>query len=187
MHTTQRGRRKKHTQLLRYPSAFHLSGAEGWLELGNATEALAELERISPSQRLHPDVRYMHWRIFASQHLWNRCLSISRNLVAAQPEKPRGWIALARSFRHTGMTGKAYLTATARLGKFPGCWELYYDTACYACLLGKLDKAADCLRLAINLGNAKVIRRQALHDPDFAKLWIKGRPGVKVTSKRKRE
>ena len=36
------------------PDTFYLEGAIGWLELGNAAEAKAELGRVSPVGQKHP-------------------------------------------------------------------------------------------------------------------------------------
>jgi hypothetical protein len=44
----------------------HLQAAQGWLELGNHTEANEELERITPLNRAHPDVLQVRWRIYAA-------------------------------------------------------------------------------------------------------------------------
>lgn len=47
------------------PDSFHLRAAIGWIELGNCLEANEELENISPSMRVHPDVLNLRWHICA--------------------------------------------------------------------------------------------------------------------------
>jgi hypothetical protein len=158
------------TRSLRYPDAFHLSAAEGWLALGSPEEARVELNRIAPALRLHPDVLYVRWQLFARLHDWNRCVAIARALCEHTPQDSRGWIALARSFREKGQFERSYRAAAVRVARFPASWQILYETACYACLTGRRKQAEQYLALAEAIGDAKTIKRWALNDPDLEDL-----------------
>ncbi len=43
------------------PDIHYLRAAEGWLELGNALEARAEIEQVSLVYCGHPDVLKVRW------------------------------------------------------------------------------------------------------------------------------
>ena len=44
---------------------YYLNSARGWVELGNCIEASKELDKITPSQRTHPDILEVRWQIYA--------------------------------------------------------------------------------------------------------------------------
>jgi uncharacterized protein HemY len=62
---------------LTQPDAVHLQAAEGWLDLGDHQQAAAELERITPAQRGHPDVLHLRWRVHAAAKEWESSLKIT--------------------------------------------------------------------------------------------------------------
>lgn len=59
---------------LQHPDTLHLQAAQGWLELGNHTEANEELEQITADLRVHPDVLAVRWQIYACAKKWDACL-----------------------------------------------------------------------------------------------------------------
>ena len=73
-----------------------LTEAEAWLDLGNATQATAELENILPSNRTHPDVLELRWQIYARATKWPARLDIAAALggrgrdVFTPPTRLRG-------------------------------------------------------------------------------------------------
>jgi hypothetical protein len=99
--------------------AVHLEAAEGWLDLGNHREAAAELERVTPAQRGHPNVLHLRWRVHAAAGEWEPSLKIAEALTAAVPERRCGWVrrgfTLRKLNRHTEAMG-VYQDAT----HFPG-------------------------------------------------------------------
>jgi len=95
----------KNIKPLEPPDSFHLSGAIGWLELGNHVEANDCLEEISPSLRVHPDVLSVRWQIYAKDNKWEACADIARAITNFAPSKPEGWIHLAYSLRRSKTGG----------------------------------------------------------------------------------
>ena len=53
------------------PDGHHLRAAVGWLELGNAQEALAELEQMSAAAQAHADTLEIRWLVLAEQRQWD--------------------------------------------------------------------------------------------------------------------
>ena len=150
---------------------YHLRAAEGWLDLGNHLEANEELERISPELRAHPDVLILRWQIYGRAEKWEPCLIVARALTEQSPNDLRGWIALAASFRAMKRTEQAYEILHAKSDQIPTSWQLAYDTARYASMLGRRADAERYLARAIDAGDPNGIKLRALDDPDLKNLW----------------
>lgn len=86
---------------LPYPDVYYLSAAQGWLELGNAGEALRELERMCFHSLAQNEALAVRWKVFAALGRWDRSLEIARAIVRAGSERPTGWICLAFSLINT--------------------------------------------------------------------------------------
>lgn len=168
---------------LDYPDIFYFEAAEGWLMLGNIEEAERELDSISEPLKAHWEVLHLRWRIHASVSQWTHCLVFARALTQQHPCSARSWIALAETFYAMGEVEKAYKIAAANTADFPESWNLLYDAACYACLIGKFDEAKAFFRLAMRVGDAKRIRSKAAQDPNLKALWRESARAPKKTKK----
>jgi predicted Zn-dependent protease len=151
--------------------SLHLSAAEGWFELGNATEANDELERITPANRTHPDVLELRWHIYARAENWEACVQIANAVAALVPERPFVWVH--RSFalhalKHTQEARDQLLPAVER---FPKEAIIRYNLACYECQLGYLADAKDWLEKGFDLGNPECFKLMALGDRNLEPLW----------------
>lgn len=156
--------------LLEPPDTHHLLAAAGWLELGNAAEALAELDRIAPACRTLPEVLEVRWSAHAHAKAWDVCLNVASSLIERAPERPAGWIDRSFALHEMKRTQEAWdglLPAATRFPKHP---IIAYNLACYACQSGRLDEARDWLKKAIRLGGDSDIRKMAQEDPDLAPL-----------------
>ncbi len=65
----------------------HTEAASGWLELGNLTEAMSELDNIAPLQRAHPSVLDIRWRIYAKAGRWDIAEELVRVVLEAPPKQ----------------------------------------------------------------------------------------------------
>ncbi|HXT40762.1 MAG TPA: tetratricopeptide repeat protein, partial [Candidatus Angelobacter sp.] len=74
------------------PDSHHLNAASGWLELGNAAEARAELTRVSATNRNHPATLELEWQICAAGKDWLSALAAAQKLVRLDPANVSGWI-----------------------------------------------------------------------------------------------
>jgi tetratricopeptide (TPR) repeat protein len=83
------------TIVLESPDTHYLSAAEGWLGLGNPVEANAEIERIRPAFRAHPDVLQVKCQICAALDKWPETMIICRTLTHIAPDCSYGWLFLS--------------------------------------------------------------------------------------------
>jgi tetratricopeptide (TPR) repeat protein len=155
---------------LKLPDIHYLNAATGWLELGNAVEALAEFERISPEHRNHPDVLETEWVIRSERKEWARGLEITRKLMEISPNNPSSWIHYSFSLHELKQTKAARAQLIPALEKFPDVATIPYNLACYACQLGDYDEARQWLDQAVRIKGKKEIKQMALKDADLAPM-----------------
>jgi len=153
-----------------YPDLLLLRWAEGWLELGSAHEADLQLEEISRERRGHPDVLSLRWRIHAQEQNWSECLLLELAWTEQLPDDPAGWMALGRTFYYKNRIAEAYELGIAKASEFADSWEWHYDTARYACRLGKRQAAERFLGLAMAAGDPTAVKLRAMEDPDLQTL-----------------
>jgi hypothetical protein len=160
-------------QKIEPPDAHHLSAAIGWLELGNMSEAEAELNRVSATLQCHPDVLEVRWVLAAEAENWDAGLQVARTLVKMAPGRSSGWLHQAYAIRRA--TGGGVRAAQEALlpafGKFPKEPTIPYNLSCYACQLNNLDEARVWLQRAFEAGDKDTIKTMALADLDLKPLW----------------
>lgn len=165
-------------QPLEPPDTHYLLHAVGWIELGNLTEAKAELAQIRSAYQMHPDVLEVRWQISAEDKCWGEALRAARALIHAAPDRPTGWLHQAYALRRVPSGGlqHAWDALLPAFEKFPRVEIIAYNLACYACQMQQLDAARLWLKRALAIGNQERIRQRALDDPDLEALWpeIKG-------------
>lgn len=153
------------------PDSHHVNAATGWLELGNPTEAEAELARVGPENRDHPAVLGMRWRLCAEGRRWEEAVGVARRLVQVAPGEAEGWIDVAYALHELERTEEAQALLLPLTERFPKVVTIPYNLACYACKLGQLGEARRWLRRATRLQGVGPIRKLALADRDLAVLW----------------
>jgi len=158
---------------LKPPESFFVSAAEGWLELGNVSEAEAELAQVSKELGQHPDVLEVRWAIAAHGEQWEEGLELARELVQVAPKRPSGWLHQAYALRRVQGGGlqeawDALLPAVERFKREP---IIFYNLSCYACQMGDLETARSWLRRAILAGGKERMLRLARSDTDLESLW----------------
>jgi tetratricopeptide (TPR) repeat protein len=157
---------------IRPPDAHFLSAAVGWCELGNVAEAKADLERIAPALRQHPDVLEVRWLIHAQEKNWDEGLAVAEKLVELAPERSSGWLHRAYALRRAPRGGlqAAWDALLPAFEKFPEEPIISYNLCCYACQLGRLDQARQWLQRAVKVAGKEKIKFMALNDDDLAPL-----------------
>ncbi len=155
------------------PHSHHLSFAQGWVELGDADEARQELDKMDSRFRNHPDVLEVSWLVFSEKTDWDQAAVTARQIKESAPDRASGWIHYAYSMRrlHGSEAAMESLEPASRL--FPDEPVIPYNLACYACLSGDKGEAEKWLRLAMSIGNPKIIRKMALNDEDLESMWPK--------------
>jgi predicted Zn-dependent protease len=153
------------------PDSHHLVAAEGWLELGNAGEAGAELKHIAPEWAEHPVVLELDWQIHAHVKDWEACLELARRLVRLHPDLPMGWIHRSYALHELKRTLEARDLLSPLVQRFPEEPVMVYNLACYECRLGNWGLARRWLRQTFAMKNSAPWRQAAQSDPDLAPLW----------------
>jgi predicted Zn-dependent protease len=156
--------------VLPLPDRNYLEAAQGWLELGNPTEAEAELDRISPQWRVVPDVLEVQCSILAQTRRWSQCVEIAETITDLAPRRTSGWLFLAEALRRLELTEDAWEILTLVAEDFPDEAEIQYRIACYASALGACEEAADALERALAVGNQRLLEAKAVAEPDLAGL-----------------
>jgi len=154
------------------PDRHHLLAAQGWLELGNAREAEAELVKIAPPLQNHPDVLEVRWQVKAQRKQWEACCDLARAITQAVPEHPLGWIHRSYALHELQRTAEARDNLLAVVDRFPQDVVLRYNLACYECQLDQAKAAMQWLGQAIALAkDGDAVKLMALGDLDLQPLW----------------
>ncbi len=155
---------------LQPPDSFHLAAAEGWIGLGNWSEAESELDQIEAGLRRHPDV--LKVRLFSRYHAkdWPACIELAEALMPLAHDLSWVWVFYANSLYFSGQTHRAYDVLQPVVDRFPKNWEMRYNLGCYACQLGRKAEARKWLACAMKLGEARQVKQVALEDSDYAPI-----------------
>jgi len=155
------------------PDSHFLSSAEGWMGLGDLTEARAELDQIARKYQHHPDVLQVRWALLAQEKDWPGALAVARELLKRAPENAAGWLHHAYALRRApgGGLQAAWDALFPALDKFAGAALIPYNLACYACQMQQLDLARILLHRAVKIGSAEDIKEIAINDHDLEPLW----------------
>ncbi len=153
------------------PDLFHLQAAQGWVELGNAVEAGAELRKLGPERGNHPEVLKVRWGICAVKKEWEAAADLAAALVDLEPEVPLGWVHRSYALHELKRTEEARDNLLSAVDKFPASATMRYNLACYECQLGHLAAARAWLEKAFRLGDPAGMKACALDDPDLEPLW----------------
>jgi hypothetical protein len=158
---------------LRAPDLHHLKAAVGWLELGNPSESLIELDAMAEQFQQHADVLETRWLALAQLQRWEAAAKVARALIAAAPERPVGWLHHAYALRRASTGGllAAFNALSPVVDKFPQESTIPYNLACYTCQMQRdVSETMAWLQQAIVAGGRKKIIAMALKDPDLEPL-----------------
>lgn len=151
---------------------------DGWIDLGNFKEAAEELNQL-PS-RFKSTIHFVKaWiRIYVAQEAWSNVQSMCQTLVRHAPNDPSGFLQLAEAFHKQGNRAGAISTLKDRLfgDDDSASSNIRYHLARYLCAAGDFDQSRIHLRAAMELDPS--LRRKALDDPSFEKLWLNNQKGL---------
>jgi len=145
--------------------------ALGWLELGNPTEALAELERIDPELQSEPAAQAARLECLMAAKAWDEAAALAELLCAQCPEESGLWLHFAYAARRRtgGTLEQAHEILAPMRALFPNEWLIAYNLACYLCQMNRLDEADAMLAEARTMSGEKV-EQLAADDEDLEPL-----------------
>lgn len=151
-----------------------LSAAEGWLELGNAFEARAEWDALSPVAQEQPAALDLRWQILARIGDWTEAAQVAERLVLRAPDLSAGWLHRSYAVRrapHGGLQ-QAWNVLLPAAQKFPKDETVAYNLACYATQLGRPEDGWSWFLKALDITqDSSRLRAMALRDGDLRPLW----------------
>lgn len=158
------------------PSDAHQArAAVGWFELGNADEALAELDQLSPEGQANADVLEIRWLALTQRKNWDAAAEVGAKLIATAPELASSWLHYSYALRRAtgGGLPAAFAALSSVADKFPEESTIHYNLACYTCQMQrKTEETLTWLRRAMKSGECKAILAMALKDPDLQPLRV---------------
>jgi tetratricopeptide (TPR) repeat protein len=159
------------------PDSHYVEAARGWVELGNATEAVAELACIAPALQSHPEVLDARWHICAHTKRWDECVNLASLILEAAPEQSSGWILRSFALHERKRTAEAFDLLLPAASKFPSLWLVPYNLACYSAQLRRFKDAEKWFTKALTI-DAEAVKQSAHDDPDLWPLWeyLGGKP-----------
>jgi tetratricopeptide (TPR) repeat protein len=155
------------------PHKWHLEAAQGWVGLGDYTEADEELEKIPPELRAHPDVLEVRLQIDFHAKKWEACVDgADAILKLGRKRRPEVWIQRSYALHELRRTAEARDGLLRVATRFRTNTTIFYNLACYESQLGNLEAAGGYLQKAIAISEpSEELRLQALNDPDLEPLW----------------
>jgi predicted Zn-dependent protease len=145
-----------------------LLAAQGYLELGMAEEALAELSTIPELEIRDPDIVELRLHILMQAKRWTEALSTAEELRGIHPDALPAYIHGAFALHELGRTTEArdlLLQGPEQLRKDP---TFHYNVGCYEAVLGNREAALQSLEQSFALDDT--YRDFARQDPDLALL-----------------
>lgn len=142
--------------------------AQGYLALGMAAEAEAELERIEGPDAERPEVLTLRLAALHEQEKWPGVSALAGRLVREQPGEPGLWITWAYATRRAESLAAAEEILREAEALHPTDATIQFNLGCYACQRGDLAAARTRVGRAIALDDK--FASLAGTDPDLAPL-----------------
>lgn len=140
------------------PTSHHVKAAFGWIELGNVTEALAELDRIPVGSQSLLAVKASRLDCLIAGKRWDDAVKLAAELCADYPDESGFWLHNAYATRRCegGSIEAAYEMLAPCVERFPEQWLIAFNVACYLCRMDRLPEAEAMLDIARLTGGERV-------------------------------
>ena len=140
------------------PASHHVKAAFGWIELGNVSEALAELDRIPVDMQSLPAVQASRLDCHIAGEKWNEAATLAKVLCDQYSKEAGFWLHNAYATRRCegGSIEAAYELLAPCVDLFPDEWLIAYNVACYLCRMDRLEEATVMLEIARAVGGEQV-------------------------------
>jgi tetratricopeptide (TPR) repeat protein len=147
----------------------HLNVAIGYLGLGMAEEAWAELEAIDARHRGVLEVLKIRLEVCRALSNWELMAEIADRLHKSEPDDSGHPIDLAFAIRRVRGEDEAAAVLERARQLFPQEPMLPYNLACYRAVRGRVAEAKQLLAEAFTLDES--LRLTSLDDPDLVGVW----------------
>jgi Flp pilus assembly protein TadD len=142
--------------------------AVGYANLGMFSDALEELETLSPAMSSDPGVQEFKLRLLERSSRWQEAAGLAARLASAHPNEPRWFIAWAFAKRRSDSIETASKILTDAASLHPKDPLIQFNLGCYAAQRGDLSSAQNYVRHAIELDHD--LEKLAHEDPDLEPL-----------------
>jgi tetratricopeptide (TPR) repeat protein len=144
--------------------------ALGYIELGMLNEASDELEAVLFDERFTVPVSRARVELHMAAKHWDIVVGYASRVVDSNPEMHDAWIAWAYALRELNRVAEALAVLKRGVLLHGETYAVFhYNLACYHCLLGDLEPARICLRLACK--KDAEFKAGAVADPDLRAMW----------------
>ncbi len=159
---------------MRLPGEHFLSAAEGWLDLGMAAEAMAELKSVPLASRRDARFLALMHRTLVAQGQWEDALLFANRWTQRLPNDPDSWIALASTLEkvpvpHGGLQA-AWDVLRPRVDTFPEDGRFPVKLASYAIHLNRPRQAEEWLAMVMKQISHPTISRIVQEDEALKKM-----------------
>ena len=137
--------------------------------LGNAREALIELERVGRGSSSHPIALTVLWKALSAAERWEDAYRIAEKLALNCPDLPYGPVCMAQALGEQGQLAAAKIALLKGERICGGDLLILYNLACCCCRLGERHEAQEWLEKALLRGGADMLRAASI-DPDLKPL-----------------
>jgi Flp pilus assembly protein TadD len=142
--------------------------AEGYLELGMASHALALLERWGEGDALPEHVLYLKGQVLRELGRYREALEPLTRAAHCNPDNVSAWLALGWCYKRTGKLDRAIESLEEALSVEPNDALVHYNLACYWSLARNRKQALAYLAKAFDLQDE--FRSLVADEPDFDSL-----------------
>ena len=154
--------------MLEFPDNLHFEAAHGWLGLGNAVEALAELDRLSKLATGMGEVLGIRVEVLTRLGRLDEALAEAKVRTEVCSLFSDGYRQVAETLLALGQGKQAVETLDLVMRRFSDEWEFLCHASRVAALAGDYSAARRWLAMAITVG-----------DPKQLKDWIAEHPELK--------
>ena len=148
---------------------FHRAeSAVGYANLGMYSDALTELENLSPQMITDDGVQEFKLRLLERAGRWQDAAGLAARLATAHPNESRWFIAWAFAKRRSDSIETASKILADAASLHPTDPLIQFNLGCYAAQRGDLTSAQTYVRRAIELDHD--LEKLAHEDPDLEPL-----------------
>ncbi len=152
------------------PDNRHWPAAQSWLEWGKSLEAGAELERLTPDLRGHPDVLENRLHLYFDAKRLDACVAIATAIIKLAPKRHIAWLLRSHALHLLNRTPEAYDQLLPVGKKFRKVWLIPFSLACYCARMGRQEECELWFKQAMAI-NEPMAKCMAIHDPDLKPFW----------------